>query len=154
VVVASTNPIPALDFSRAKSTLSEVMSEVFWEHRPRVISRHRGREEMLLVRPDDLVRYLAPFRLEPEVTIDAGETTVALPKLGLLGFGETLDDAMHDLVEELRAYASDFFARSSFYAATDRAEHAPWLLRFALTPPERQLELLYEDSRESVAAPA
>lgn len=149
-----TRPIPALDFSRAKSTLSEVMTEVFWEHRPRVVSRHRGREEMLLVRPDDLVRYLAPFRFEPEVTIDAGETTVALPKLGLLGFGETLDEAMQDLVEELRAYASDFFARSVFYAATDRAEHAPWLLRFALTPAERQLELIYEDSRESVAAAA
>ncbi len=147
-----TPPIPALDFSRAKSALSEVMTEVFWEHSPRIIRRHRGREEMLLVRPDDLVRYLATFRFEPEVTIDAGEVTVALPKLGLLGLGDSIDEAMEDLAEELRAYASDYFARASFYAATDRADHAPWLLRFALTPPERQVELLDEDSKETVVA--
>jgi hypothetical protein len=149
-----TRPIPALDFSRAKNALSEVMTEVFWEHRPRLISRHRGREEMLLIRTDDLARYFAPFRFDTEVTIDGHEVTVALPKLGLLGFGENLDEAMEDLAEELRAYAADFFARASFYAATDRADHAPWLLRFALTPPERQVELLYEDSRESVATSA
>lgn len=147
-------PIPALDFSRAKSALSEVMTEVFWEHRPRVVSRHRGREEMLLVRADDLARYLDPFRFEPEVTITGDEVTAVLPRFGLLGFGATLDEAMEDLADELRSYASDFFARASFYAATDRAEHAPWLLRFALTPPEHQLELLYEDSEKSVAKPA
>ena len=67
-------------------------------------------------------------------------------------FGETLEDAMEDLVEELRAYARDFFERASFYAETDRAGHAPWLLRFALAPPDRQLELLYEDSRVAAAS--
>jgi len=89
-------------------------------------------------------------RFDPRVTIGAGEVTAKLQHLGVLGFGETLDDAMLDLVEELRLYASDFFERASFYAGTDRAEHAPWLLRFALTPPNRQLELLFEDSRQAV----
>jgi hypothetical protein len=65
-----------------------------------------------------------------------------VPRLGVLGFGATADEALADLVIELRAYARDYFERASFYAATDRAEHAPWLLRFALTPPDQQLELL------------
>src|SRR5439155_23738214 len=92
------------------------------------------------------------FRLDPRVTIDGSEVTAEVAQLGLLGFGETLEDAMEDLVEELRAYARDFFKRASFYAETDRAGHAPWLLRFALAPLDRQLELLYEDSRVAAAS--
>jgi hypothetical protein len=143
-------PLASIDFSRAKSSLSELMTEVVHRHSPRIVRRHRGKEEMVLVRSDDLALFLRSFRFDPRVTIDEGEVTAELAELGLLGFGETFEEAMEDLREELRAYAHDFFERASFYAETDRAGHAPWLLRFALTPPDRQLELLYEDSREAV----
>lgn len=134
--------LPALDFSRAKSALSEVMTRVVHEHRPSIVSRHSGKERMLLVRTDDLARYLDGFRIEVEVVEDAGETTVTLPRLGILGFGATREEALCDALVELRAYARDYFERAGFYAATDRAAHAPWLLRFALTPAEDQLGLL------------
>ena len=134
--------LPSLDFSRAKSALSEVMTRVVHEHRPSVVSRHRGKERMLLVRTDDLARYLDGFTLEVEVTEDGGEVTVVLPRLGILGFGATREEALRDALVELRAYARDYFERASFYAATDRAAHAPWLLRFALTRAEDQLGLL------------
>lgn len=136
--------LPSLEFSRAKSALSDVMTRVVHEHRPSIVSRHRGKERMLLVRTEDLARYLEAFRLELEVVEDGGEVTVAVPGLGVLGFGSTREEALDDLVTELRVYARDFFVRSSFYAATDRAAHAPWLLRFALTPFERQRSLLDE----------
>ena len=145
--------LASLDFSSAKSTLSELMTQVVHGHAPRIVSRHRGKEEMVLVATDDLARFLESFRFDPRLTIDGDEVTAELAELGLLGFGETLEAAMEDLVEELRIYAGDFFERASFYAETDRADHAPWLLRFALTPPDKQLELLYEDSRQA-AAPA
>jgi hypothetical protein len=148
-----TETLASLDFSRAKSALSELMTQVVHGHAPRIVSRHRGKEEMVLVATDDLARFLESFRFDPQVTIDAGEVTASITRLGLLGFGETLEAAMEDLVEELRLYAGDFFERASFYAETDRADHAPWLLRFALTSPDRQLELLYEDSRQA-AQPA
>ena len=139
-----TPTLSALDFSRAKSALSELMTQVVHEHRPRVVSRHRGKEQMLLVRTDDLADYLSSFRFDLETVTEKGEVTLALPALGLLGFGKTAEEARKDLLVELRAYARDFFERATFYAATDRAAHAPWLLRFAVTPPERQLELLGE----------
>jgi antitoxin YefM len=148
-----TETLASLDFSRAKSTLSELMTQVVHGHAPRIVSRHRGKEEMVLVATDDLARFLESFRFDPRVAIDGDEVTIELGQLGLLGFGETLEAAMEDLVRELRLYAGDFFERASFYAETDRAVHAPWLLRFALTPPERQLELLYEDSQQA-AQPA
>jgi hypothetical protein len=139
--------LTSLDFSRAKSALSDVMTQVVHEHSPRLVSRHRGKERMVLVRAEDLAEYLDSFRFEPEVVIDGGEVTVELEDLGLLGFGETVDAAMDDLVAELRAYARRFFERSAFYMQTDRARHAPWLLRFALTAPERQVDLLSADSQ-------
>ena len=147
---AMTEPLASLDFSRAKSSLSALMTDVVHKHSPRIVSRHRGKEEMVLVGSGDLALFLDSFRFDPRVTIDGGEVTADLPELGLLGFGETLEEAMEDLVEELRVYARDFFERASFYAETDRAGHAPWLLRFALVSPDRQLELLYEDSRQAV----
>ena len=145
--------LASLDFSRAKSTLSQLMTQVVHGHAPRIVSRHRGKEEMVLVGTDDLARFLESFRFDPRITIDAGEVTAKIAHMGLLGFGETFEEAMEDLVEELRVYTRDFFERASFYAETDRADHAPWLLRFALTPSDRQLELLYEDSRQA-AQPA
>jgi hypothetical protein len=141
--------LPSIDFSQAKSSLSALMTEVVHRHSPRIVSRHGGKEEMVLVGSDDLALFLDSFRFDPRVTIDGGEATAELAEIGLLGFGETLEEAMEDLREELRAYAQDFFERASFYAETDRAGHAPWLLRFALTPPDEQLELLYEDSRRA-----
>jgi hypothetical protein len=128
------------------------MTQVVHEHAPQIVSRHRGKEEMLLVGTRDLVRFLDSFRFDPRLTIEPDEVTAELEELGLVGFGGTADEAMQDLVEELRIYAQDFFERASFYAQTDRAGHAPWLLRFAVTPPERQLDLLYEDSQAAASA--
>ena len=134
--------LPSLDFSRAKAELSDVMTRVVHEHRPSIVSRHRGKERMLLVRTDDLARHLTGFDFDVEVVEGGGEVTAALPCLGLLGFGASLDEALDDLIVELRAYAADYFDRAAFYTATDRAAHAPWLLRFALTPLGEQRDLL------------
>lgn len=137
-----TPALPSIDFSRAKSVLSDLMTSVVHEHRPSVVSRHRGKERMVLMRTDDLARYLGAFRFQLEVVEDEGEVTAVLPTLGLLGFGATREDAIGDLLVELRIYAADYFERASFYAATDRADQAPWLLRFALTPAAEQQELI------------
>lgn len=134
--------LPSVDFSRAKSELSDVMTRVVHEHRPSIVSRHRGKERMLLVRTDDLAQHLSGYTFDVDVVEDAGEFTALLAPLGVLGFGGTRDAALDDLVAELRVYAADYFDRAHFYAATDRAAHAPWLLRFALTPPADQRDLL------------
>ena len=134
--------LPSLDFSRAKGALSDVMTRVVHEHRPSVVSRHRGKERMVLVRADDLVQILGSFGFDLELVEDSGEVTATLPALGVLGFGTSRDEAIDDLLVEVRAYAADYFERASFFAATDRAVHAPWLLRFALTPASEQRALL------------
>jgi hypothetical protein len=140
--MSAATTLPSVDFSEAKAHLSDLMSAVVRQRQPRLVRRHRGKEAMLLVRPEDLARALSAFRFEPQVVHAEGETTVALEQLGVLGFGETFEAAIEDAVEELRAYAQRYFEDAAFYAKTDRADHWPWLLRFVLTPPERQRELL------------
>lgn len=136
--------LPTTPFSEAKSRLSDLMTEVVHRHYPRLVDRHRGKEAMLLMSPDDLARFLSSYRFEPRVIFDEGEVTVRLPRFGLMGGGATLDEALEDLVEVLEAYTWQFFERLDFHMQTDRAELAPWLLRFAITPAEERLALLAE----------
>lgn len=137
-----TSPVPTIDFSPAKSQLSDVMTQVFHGHQPRIVSRHHGKEQMLLVRPDDLVAMLGEHRLEVRAVYDAGEVTLRVPDMGVLGFGETLDDAVDDLLVELRAYATRFFHEPARFMATNRGAHAAALLRFALAGEEEQRLML------------
>lgn len=137
--------LPTHDFSPAKGNLSELMSKVVNAHQPQMIRRFSGREAMLLLQPGDMERALASFRFEPRVTLSEGEATATLPDLKLLGFGATTDEAVADLVEELRHLTRRFFDKPAFYLETERAAQYPWLLRFAITPEDRQLDLMYEE---------
>jgi hypothetical protein len=130
------------------------MAAVVHQRRPQLIRRHRGKEAMLLLPPDDLARALRAFHFESSVTYSEDEVTVALDQFGVLGFGATFEEALSDAVEELRAYAQRYFADAAFYAKTDRSSHWPWLLRFALTPPDQQAQLLVEPPANTTPTPA
>jgi len=136
--------VPTSDFSPAKAHLSDLMTQVFHGRQPQLVSRHRGKEQMLLMRPDDLVAMLADQHLEVLAVYDGGEVTLRVPDMGVLGFGDTLDEAIDDLLVELRAYAARFFRESARYMATGRATHAGALLRFALSDEEAQRRMLGE----------
>lgn len=144
-------PVPTIDFSPAKSQLSDVMTQVFHGHQPRIVSRHHGKEQMLLVRPDDLVRMLGEHRLDVQAVYDQDEVTLRVPDIGVLGFGETLDEAVDDLLGELRAYATRFFREPAWFMATSRGAHAAALLRFALADEEEQRRMLGVEEPEREA---
>jgi hypothetical protein len=134
--------IPTTPFSEAKAQLSDLMTSVFYSHQPRLVSRHGGKEQMLLLRPGDLLEMLGNQQFDVMATYDAGEVTLTAPDLGVIGMGDTLAEALEDLVVELRAYAERFFADPGRYAATERRAHVGPLLRFALTPADEQAALL------------
>jgi Antitoxin of toxin-antitoxin, RelE / RelB, TA system len=140
-----------IEFSRAKAGLSEVMTEVVHRHHAKVIDRNSGRERALLIGEELAEDALAGYRFAPEIIADEGEVTARLAEFGLLGFGETVDEAMSDLVHELDGYADRFLADYGFYRRTKRAHHLPYLLRFKVTAPERRLDLLLEDSKAQIA---
>ena len=134
--------VPTIDFSPAKSHLSDVMTQVFHGRQPQLVSRHRGKEQMLLVRPDDLAMMLGDLRIDVQATYDSDDVTLRAPDLGVLGFGETLDEAMDDLLDELRVYAASFFREPARFMSTSRARHAATLLRFALASEDGQRAML------------
>lgn len=140
------------DFSEAKAQLSELMTDVFHGHRPRLISRHRGKEQMLLVGREDLRAMLADQRLDVEVIHEGEAVTLRAPELGVLGFGGTYEEAAADLVRELEAYAVDYFANPTRYAFTSRAAHAAVLMRFALANADERLAMLAELPRGEILA--
>ncbi len=146
--------VPTIDFSPAKSQLSEVMTQVFHGHQPRIVSRHHGKEQMLLVRPDDLVAMLGEHLLDVQAIYDADEVTLRIPDMGVLGFGETIEEAIDDLLDELRAYATRYFREPARFMATSRGAHAAALLRFALAGEDEQRLMLglQEPSREGAVA--
>ena len=135
--------VPSIDFSPAKSQLSSLMDLVFHAHQPYLVLRHRGKEQMLLLRPDDVLRLLSDMRIDVQAVFDKGEVTLRTPDLGVLGFGSTLDEAIDDLLSELRDYARDYFGEPDRYRGPDRTSHFGPLLRFALTPAEDQRRLLH-----------
>jgi hypothetical protein len=145
--------VPTTPFSEAKSQLSELMTSVFYAHQPRLVSRHGGKEQMLLLRPEDLLEMLGDQRFDVVATYDGGEVTLAAPDLGVIGMGDTLAEAVTDLVVELRAYAERFFADPARYAATERRAHAGPLLRFALTAADQQAALLTAEPGSPALAP-
>jgi hypothetical protein len=134
--------LKATEFTEAKGRLSDLMTDVVQQHRPQLISRHRGKEEMILLGVGDLLQFLADVRFEPEVNLDGGEFTAALTDLGLLGYGESLEGAMEDLVNELSDYARRFFESPQVYMASDRRRHASALLKVALTPDHDRMGLI------------
>ena len=141
----ATPTVPTIDFSPAKNQLSDVMTQVFHGHQPRIVSRHHGKEQMLLVRPDDLVTMLGKYRLDVRAAYDADEVTLRVPDMGVLGFGETLDEAVDDLLVELRAYATRYFREPARFMATSRGDHGAALLRFALVGEDEQRRMLGVD---------
>jgi hypothetical protein len=147
--------LETLAFSDAKAKLSDLMTEVVHGHRPWIVARHRGKEAMFLLGRAELSAMLESFRFDPKATVSEGEFVVRLPELGLIAGGETLDEALDELVALAEDYALDFFDRLDFYLQTDRRSQLPWLMRLAVTPPERRRALFAAaPSERAVLQPA
>jgi predicted RNase H-like HicB family nuclease len=145
--------IETLPFSEAKARLSDLMTAVVHEHRPKAVDRHRGKEEMFLLGRDQLLAILEPFEFEPQVSVSEHEFVVRLPELELIAAGETLDAAVDELVELAEAYAEQYLTRFEFYRETDRRRHLPWVARIAFTQPQERRGL-FTITRAPVPQPA
>lgn len=152
-VEALTDILRTRGFAEAKAKLSDVMSEVVREHRPVVLDRNRGKEEALVMSVEDLRTMLGAFAFSPQVSLSEGEFVVRLPELNLISGGATFDEALEELVALIEAYAEDYFDRFDFYRHTDRRQHLPWLLRFALAPAPERRELLVAPAHAEAREP-
>jgi|ERR1035437_1506942 hypothetical protein len=66
----------------------------------------------------------------------------------IFGYGETYENAMEDLVVELRDYAEDYLGDKDFQNARNGESHLGALERFVAIPESEQIELLRLDSEK------
>jgi hypothetical protein len=137
--------IETVPFAEAKGNFSGFMSKVVREHLPQIVERSRGQEGVLVLPLADMLPALAACHFDAKVSF--GDSVVAtLPKFGLVASGNSFENAIDALGDELGEYCEDFFSDLDYYRHTDRIAHLPWLLRFALTPAADRKSLLVEET--------
>jgi hypothetical protein len=134
-----------LSFTEARKEFTSLYNEAFNNSRAVIIKRKKT-EEVALLRADLLKFILSKFVLKPEVLNESdGSVTAALDQLELYANGETLEQAMDMLVQDMKFYALDYMQRSQlFLNAPNRRSHFPYLLRILLCDNDEEVRKLLE----------
>ncbi len=129
----------------ARKGLSSLYDEVFNTYKPTIIKRKKT-EEVLLLRVDLQKMLLSRFSLKPEVITENDKTiTLALDNLEIFVNGATLEDAIHELITDLKYYSQDYIQRSQlFLHAPNRRAHFPYVLRVLLCEKDEDIRDLLE----------
>lgn len=132
-------------FTDARKDFSSLYSQVYNTFKPALIIRNQ-REEVLILRTDLQKLLLSKFSLKPEVLPEEnGSVTLALNELEIYSNAETLEDAINELIDELKFYAQDYIERSQlFLNAPDRRRHFPYILRILLAENDEEIRNLLE----------
>ncbi len=129
-----------LKFTDARKDFSLLYSEVYNAYKPALIKRNQ-REEVMVLRADLQKMLLSRYSLKPDVINENdGSVTLSLDQLEIYANGETLDDAIRELIEELKIYAGEFIQRSQlFLNAPNRRDHFPYVLRILLAENDEEI---------------
>lgn len=132
-------------FSEARRQFSALYDSIYNALKPVIIRRGRE-EEVLLLRKDMLKSVLEKFSLRAEaLEEDDGSITLAVDELDIAVNASTLEEALKELVEELKIYAQDYLNRAQlFLNAPNRRHHLPYVLRIALCDSDEEIKGLVE----------
>lgn len=126
--------IETIGFSDAKAHLSDLMSSVVHDYEPKAVSRHHGKEAMLLL-PEPVIRaILENVTFDPQVTVRPDEFVVRLPELNLVASGGSIDEALDEMVEIASAFAEQYLRRLRFHQDSEGLARLPWVAKLAFTP--------------------
>ena len=139
-----------LNLTDARKEFSSLYDQVFNSFKPTIIKRKKS-EEVIVLRVDQQKMLLVYYSLKPEIiTEDDGTITLALDSLEIYANGPSLEDAINDLVEDLKIYAADYLQRSQlFLNAPNRKSHFPYILRVLLCDSDKEIRDLLELSNAS-----
>ncbi len=137
--------LPELKFTDARKELTDLYNEVFNNYRPVIIKRRQA-EEVVVLRLDLQKALLSSFALKPEIIReDDGSVTLALDQLELYVNRDTVNEAILELVADLKFYAGDYMNRSQlFLNAPNRRAHFPYVLRVLMSDSDEEIRGLLE----------
>jgi len=135
-----------LGFSEARRDFSALYDAVSHRLKPALVRRRRAEEEVLLLRRDLARELLKVFSLKPQVLHEEdGSVTLALDQLDLVVNGRNLEEAVGELVREVKLYCQDYLERMALFVnAPNRRGHFPYILRVALCKDDAEIKSLLE----------
>jgi hypothetical protein len=148
--MAATPVMAEVQFSQAKSRLSEIMDEVVHRERPTAVRRERGKQEVMYLLPREVLRTLVgDARVRVDYLPDEEGIGLWVNDLDIGAHGASPEEARQNLVREVRAYVANFLGQLSVYLTwPDRARLVPQVLRLAIARSDEELaQLLFEPAR-------
>lgn len=134
-----------LNLTEARKSFSTVYNEVFNTFKPTIVKR-RKTEEVLLLRVDLQKMLLSYFPLKPKIiTEDDNSITLTLDQLEIYANAPTMEEAIQELISDLRQYAHDYIQRSQlFLLSPNRRAHFPYVLRIMLCDNDNEIRKILE----------
>ena len=134
-----------VQFTSARKFFTELFDSVWHRSLPAIIKRRQA-EEVLLLRRDIQQDILKVYKFTPEVLPEEdGSVTLALNELVLVVNAPTLEEAVNEIVREIKIYAEDYHERLQlFLNAPNRKGHFPYLLRVWLCNDDLEIRSLLD----------
>ncbi|MBA1333962.1 MAG: Exoribonuclease R [Firmicutes bacterium] len=129
----------------ARKSFSTLYDEVFNTFKPTIVTRKKT-EEVLLLRVDLQKMLLRHFSLKPEVIAeDDNSITLTVNELEIYANANTMEEAVQELINDLKQYAQDYIQRSQlFLHSPNRRAHFPYVLRIMLCDNDDEIRDLLE----------
>lgn len=134
-----------IKFTEARNDFSNLYNEVYNGLKP-IIIRRKQAEQVLLIRTDLQKELLEEYRLKPKkLSENDGSITLALDEIELYVNADTVEDAVRELIQDLKIYAQDYIQRPQlFLNAPNRRSHFPYILRVLLCDNDDEVKALLE----------
>ena len=134
-----------IKFTDARNDFSNLYNEVYNGLKP-IIIRRKQAEQVLLIRTDLQKELLEEYRLKPKkLSENDGSITLALDEIELYVNADTIEDAVRELIQDLKIYAQDYIRRPQlFLNAPNRRSHFPYILRVLLCDNDDEVKALLE----------
>jgi antitoxin YefM len=134
-----------IKFTDARNDFSNLYNEVYNGLKP-IIIRRKQAEQVLLMRTDLQKELLEEYRLKPKkLSENDGSITLALDEIELYVNADTIEDAVRELIQDLKIYAQDYIRRPQlFLNAPNRRSHFPYILRVLLCDNDDEVKALLE----------
>lgn len=129
----------------ARKSFSTLYDEVFNTFKPTIVTRKKT-EEVLLLRVDLQKMLLSHFSLKPEVIAEDDKSiTLTVNELEIYANANTMEEAVQELISDLKQYAQDYIQRSQlFLHSPNRRAHFPYVLRIMLCDNDDEIRDLLE----------
>ena len=133
-----------IQFSHAKSRLSEIMDDVVHREHPKVVRRERGGNEVMYLLPREVLdAVIGGAHVTVDYLPDEEGIGVWVNDLDIGAHGADVEEARQNLVREVRSYVANFLGELPIYLTwPDRARFVPQVLRLAVARSDDELARL------------